>query len=166
MCGLRVCSSGKPLKELMGIEMIFLLLFGAQQLTVLPTIHSIPLLFKENKPLFRNKVIVKEFTPPSRLCLHIDFGVCVSLQSCLTLCNPVDCSLPGSSVCGIFQARIREWVAMPSSRGSSQTRDGTCVSCGSNSSLIQMLFLELNLNLSIQSVSFPYLKVFCGEILP
>ena len=119
--------SGKPLKELMGTEIIFLLLFGAQQLTVLPTIHIIPLLFKENKPLFRNKVIVKKFTPPSRLCLHIDFGVCVcvSLQLCLTLCNPMDCSLPGSSVHEILQARIVEWVAMPSSRGSSQSRDPT-----------------------------------------
>ena len=40
-------------------------------------------------------------------------------QSCLTLCNPADHSLPGSSVHGILQARILEWVAMPSSRGSS-----------------------------------------------
>ena len=44
-------------------------------------------------------------------------------QSCLTLCDPVDCSLSGPSVHGILQARILEWVAMPSSRGSSQTRD-------------------------------------------
>ena len=44
-------------------------------------------------------------------------------QSCLTLCNPMDCSLPGSSVLGIFQARILEWVAISSSRWSSQTRD-------------------------------------------
>ena len=36
-----------------------------------------------------------------------------SLQSCLTLCNPIYCSLPGSSVHGIFQARILEWVAFP-----------------------------------------------------
>ena len=43
-------------------------------------------------------------------------------QSCLTLCNPVDCSPPGSSVHGILQARILEWVAMPSSRGSFQPR--------------------------------------------
>ena len=43
----------------------------------------------------------------------------------------MDCSPPGSSVCGILQARILEWVAMPSSRGSSQPRDGTHVSCGS-----------------------------------
>ena len=41
------------------------------------------------------------------------------LQSCLTLCNPMDCSPPSSSVHGIFQARILEWVAMPSSKGSS-----------------------------------------------
>ena len=39
------------------------------------------------------------------------------LQSYLTLCNPMDCTLPGSSVSGILQARILEWVAMPSSRG-------------------------------------------------
>ena len=38
-----------------------------------------------------------------------------SLQLCLTLCDPIDCSLPGSSFHGIFQARILEWVAMPSS---------------------------------------------------
>ena len=52
-----------------------------------------------------------------------------SLQSCPTLCNPIDGSPPGSSVPGILQARILEWVAMPSSRGSSQPRDGTQVSC-------------------------------------
>ena len=40
-----------------------------------------------------------------------------SLQSCLTLSDPKDCSPPGSSVHGILQARILEWVAMPSSRG-------------------------------------------------
>ena len=42
-----------------------------------------------------------------------------SLQSCQTLCNTMDCSPPGSSVHGILQARMLEWVAMPSSRGSS-----------------------------------------------
>ena len=45
--------------------------------------------------------------------------------SCVWLCNPVDYSLPGSSVHGILQARILERVAVPSSRGSSQHRDGT-----------------------------------------
>ena len=46
-------------------------------------------------------------------------------QSCPTLCNPMDCSLPGSSVRGILQARILEWVAIPFSRGSSRFRDQT-----------------------------------------
>ena len=67
------------------------------------------------------------------LCLH---SLCSalyivhakSLQSCLTLCDPMDSSPPGSSVHGILQARILEWVAMPSSRGSFQPRDWTCVS--------------------------------------
>ena len=40
-------------------------------------------------------------------------------QSCPTLCDPRDCSLPGSSVHGIFWAKILEWVAIPSFRGSS-----------------------------------------------
>ena len=44
-------------------------------------------------------------------------------------CDPVDCSLSGSSVHGILQARILEWVAISSSRGFSQPRDQTCVSC-------------------------------------
>ena len=55
--------------------------------------------------------------------------VCSVTQSCPALCDPMDCSLPGSSVHGTFQARILEWVARPSSRGSSQPRDWTHVSC-------------------------------------
>ena len=47
----------------------------------------------------------------------------------LILCNTLDCSLPGSFVHGIFQARIRKWVAMPSSRGSSWPKDWTQFSC-------------------------------------
>ena len=49
--------------------------------------------------------------------------------SCVRLCDPMDCSLLGSSIHGILQARILEWVAMPSSRGPSWPRDQTCVSC-------------------------------------
>ena len=49
-------------------------------------------------------------------------------QLCLTLCDPTDCSPPGSSVHGILQARILQWVAIPFSRGSSQPRDQTQVS--------------------------------------
>ena len=46
------------------------------------------------------------------VCVCVCMRVCD--QSCLTLCGPMDCSLPGSSVHGIFQARILEWVAIPS----------------------------------------------------
>ena len=52
-----------------------------------------------------------------------------SLQSCSNLCDPMDCSPPGSSVYGILEARILKWVAMLSSRGSSQPRDRTHFSC-------------------------------------
>ena len=48
---------------------------------------------------------------------------------CLTLCDPVHCSLPGSSIYGIFQARVLEWVAIAFSRRSSRPRDWTRVSC-------------------------------------
>ena len=54
--------------------------------------------------------------------------LCLVTQTCPTLCNPMDCSLLGSSVHGILQAGILEWVAMSSSRGSSQPRDQTQVS--------------------------------------
>ena len=50
-------------------------------------------------------------------------------QSCLTLCDPMDCSPPGFSVHGIFQARVLEWVAISFSRGSSWPQDRTKVSC-------------------------------------
>ena len=53
--------------------------------------------------------------------------LCLVSPSCLTLCNPMGCNLPGCSVHGILQARILEWVAMPFSRGSSQSRNRTQV---------------------------------------
>ena len=45
------------------------------------------------------------------------------------LCDPMDCSTPGSAVCGVSQARILDWVAISFSRGSSQPRDQTLISC-------------------------------------
>ena len=61
------------------------------------------------------------------LCLVI--VVVVSVQSYVTVCNPMDCCPLDSCVHGILQARILEWVAIPFSRGSSQPRDRTQVSC-------------------------------------
>ena len=59
-------------------------------------------------------------------CMHAK-----SLQSCPTLCDPVDCSPPGLSIRGILQARILEWVATSFSSRASRPRDRTRVSCGS-----------------------------------
>ena len=67
-------------------------------------------------------MVVSDFRQVGELvnsvCVCVCVCVCVLVaQSCLTLCDPMDCSLPGSSVHGILQARILEWVAF--SRGSS-----------------------------------------------
>ena len=76
------------------------------------------------------------FLPGSWFCVcsfHHTFSCvcsCVLVaQLCPTLCDPMDHSLPGSSVPGILQARMLEWVAMPSSSESSQARDQTWVFC-------------------------------------
>ena len=61
-------------------------------------------------------------------------------QSCLILCNPMDCSPPDSSVHGILQARILEWVTYPFSRGSFQPRNQTGVSCLAGRFLWQISF--------------------------
>ena len=50
-------------------------------------------------------------------------------QSCPTLCGPMDCSPPGSSIHGFLQARVLEWIVIPIFRGSSQPRDQTWVPC-------------------------------------
>ena len=63
---------------------------------------------------------------PLPLCCAV---LCLVAQLCLTLCDPMDCSPLGSSVHEVSQARLLEWVALPSSRGSSQPRDRIQVSC-------------------------------------
>ena len=77
--------------------------------------------------------------------------VCCMLSrfSCVWLCNAVDCSLPCSSVHGILQARILEWVAMPSSRGSSQPKDHT------QASRYIRLTVKLNLDFPLHEESVP-----------
>ena len=62
------------------------------------------------------------FIVPMHIFLFFNF-VKVKVKSCPTLSDPMDCSLPGSSIHGIFQARILEWIAIPFSRGSSQPRN-------------------------------------------
>ena len=60
--------------------------------------------------------------------IHL-LGACAQSLSRVRLCDPMDCSLPGFSVHRISQARILEWVAISSSRGSSRLRGLTCISC-------------------------------------
>ena len=73
----------------------------------------------------KKKWAIKPWKDKRKLkCLLVTVCMCAkSFQSCPTLYNHVDCSLPGSSVHAILQARILEWVAMPSSKGSSRPRD-------------------------------------------
>ena len=81
-------------------------------------------------------------------------------QSCLTLCNPMDCSLPGSSVHGIFQAIVLEWIAISFSRGSSRPRNRTRVSRIVDRCFIIWATREV---LSIgQRMEFIYKKCFNG----
>ena len=86
---------------------------------------GIPYLLSPNLPTEIELV----FQPRSKLAIvFLWTPMCMlSLLSCLTLCDLMDCSSPGSSVHRVLQARILEWVAMPSSRGSSPPRNWTWV---------------------------------------
>ena len=72
--------------------------------------------------------LFKALFPPLLFPLYLPVAACLITQSCPTLCDPMDYSLPGSSVHGIFQARVLEWVAISFSRASSQPRDQMQVS--------------------------------------
>ena len=90
-------------------------------------------------------------------------------QSCPTLYDPMDCSLPGSSVHGILQARVLEWVAVSFSRGSSQPRDRTRVSCipGRCYNFIFSLFNVISLARSFffENISYLFTIIFLFIIL-
>ena len=90
-----------------------------------------------------------------------------SLHLCLTLCHPMDCSPPGSSVHGILQARILEWVAISFSRGSSQPRDGTCVSCTSPALLGGVLLLshQGSQNMPVWNLKYRTVKLWTDFLL-
>ena len=75
--------------------------------------------------------------------------MCLVAKLCLTLCYPMDCNLPGSSVYGIFQARIVEWIAISLCRGSSQPRDWICTSCIGKQILYQWATWEAFLYIDI-----------------
>ena len=71
-----------------------------------------------------------------RVCVHAQL-----IYLCPTLCHPMDCGPPDSSVHEILQARILGWVALPSSRGSSWPRDQTCFSCVFCISMVSRFFI-------------------------
>ena len=97
--------------------------------------------------------VLDEASPPlTRVCVC----VCAHAPSSLTLCPSVDCSPPGSSVHGISQAGILEWVAISFSKGSSQPRDQTRVSCTAgrfftNWATREALFVSL-----LSNIMFPF----------
>ena len=96
--------------------------------------------------------------------------LCLVNQLYLTLCDPMDCSLSGSSIHRIFQARILECVAMPSSRGPSQPRDRTQVSCIAGGFFTMSATREAQVGVNCHHVQvlptalchhFPWLLVTC-----
>ena len=96
-------------------------------------------IFKRNYFIFKIILLVcslfimssfQVYSKVNQLHIHTRVCVCVCMcaQSCLTLCSPMDYSTQGSSVRGIFQARILEWFTISSSRGYSGPRDQTYIS--------------------------------------
>ena len=95
---------------------------------------------------------------------HVRYYNCLpakSFQLCLTLCDPTDCSLPGSSAYRILQIRIVDWVAMPSSRESSQSRVWTCVSYVSCIGR-QVLYKQCHLLLTTPQTKIVRIQDFAG----
>ena len=91
-------------------------------------VHSETVFYSFNLRMFHR--LVRAMSSSPRGCI---FSSCTKkrkkvTQSCLTLCNPMDCSPPVSSIHAIFQARVLEWVAISFSRGYSRPRDQTWVS--------------------------------------
>ena len=115
----------------LGMGVVFVLLLY-RKLNDYSIIHLYLYIFISHTILnaFRGCIIVGRLL----LSMICDFKILMKVkmlvtQTCLTLCDPVDCCLPGSSVHGILQARILEWIAIPLSRGSSLPRDRTWLSC-------------------------------------
>ena len=111
--------------------------WGHQQTDWSPTNWRDRLVTTENYNSLERSLGAGSITEPSiwvgepHLVKHwgLRMNACMLSQSCPALCDPRDCSPPGCSVPGILQARILEWVVISYSRGSSQPRDWTCVSC-------------------------------------
>ena len=103
-------------------------------------------------------------------CIYAESEVKVLVaQLCLTICNPMDCSLPGSSVHGILQAGTLEWIPISFSRGSSWLRDRTQVSCIAHGFFITWASREAPICMMIPSHIFQFLYqiwifTFCNDL--
>ena len=104
--------------------------------------------------LHQGTVIFKYISVYSQVRIVSSLCCCICAQSCLTLCDPMDCSPPGSSVHGISQARILEWVTISFTKRSSWPRDQThisCVSCIGRQILYHWVTWEAPATKSLQS---------------
>ena len=95
------------------------------------------------------------------VCTHEHVHTCQHFS--LTLCNSMDCSPSGSSVCRIFQAKILEWVAISYSRGSSWPRDQICISFVSCIALgfFSLLYIYIYIYINAVFFQFSLLNVYC-----
>ena len=100
---------------------------------------------------------LKKFYVCVCVCVCARARACMHIQSCPTLCDPVNHSLLGFSVCGVFQARILEWGDISYSRGSSGPKDRTCVSCISRTGK-QILYTESPVKLPLRPQLFTNLS--------
>ena len=105
---------------------------AARSCTITPvhTILSILLIYSFNTHFLQLHSVPQCTQGCVCVCVRVCVHVCVLVTlSCTTVCDPVDYNPPGSSVHGVLQARILEWIAISFSRGSSQPRDQTWMSC-------------------------------------
>ena len=117
--------SGLTFTSLIHFEFIFV--YGVRKCSHFILLH-VAVQFSQHPLLKRLSLPHYIFLPHLSEIRHPCTVLCLVSQSCLTLCDPMDCSPPGSLLMGILLARILEWVAMASSRGSCQPRDQTQVS--------------------------------------
>ena len=113
-----------------------------------------------------NDNLSEEFMFPKRPFIS-DLCVCVWAQLHSTAFDPMDCSPPGSSLPGILQARILEWVAISSSRGSSWPKDRTHISCiagGFFTAEPPAIFIDLFSHLLMAFKTHTIYSVFQGEL--
>ena len=99
-------------------------------LSVATRVFSWSNVYLETLPLSLSLLYIKNTSLNTKINGHCEVLPVVKVKSlsCVLLCDPMDCSLPGSSIHGIFQARVLEWIAVSFSRGCSRPRDRTWVS--------------------------------------